>query len=121
MRKLSTYLFLIIFSFSASSFADDLSEYQIEGISIGDSLLDHLSKEKIITEIESTRPVYNHLTEDFGEVYLYGNFDTYDRVSVFVNLKDKHYTIYSVYGSISYLDKSSAKEGAEKLKRIKNR
>ena len=25
-------------------FADDISEYQIEGISIGDSLLDHLSK-----------------------------------------------------------------------------
>ena len=105
MKKLSAYLFLILFSFSASSFADDLSEYQIEGISIGDSLLDHLSKEKIITEIEINRPVYNHLTEDFGEVYLYGNFDTYDRLSFFVKPKDKHYTIYSVYGSISYDDK----------------
>ena len=105
MKKLSTYLFLILFSFSAPSFADDISEYQIEGISIGDSLLDHLSKEKIITEIEDNRPVYNHLTEDFGEVYLYGNFDTYDRLSFFVKPKDKHYTIYSVYGSISYDDK----------------
>ena len=105
MKKLSTYLFLILFSFSASSFADDLSEYQIEGISIGDSLLDHLSKEKIITEIEDNRPVYNHLTEDFGEVYLYGNFDTYDRLSFFVKPKDKHYTIYAIKGGISYDDK----------------
>ena len=47
MKKLSTYLFLIFFSFSAPSFADDISEYQIEGISIGDSLLDYMSEEEI--------------------------------------------------------------------------
>ena len=86
-------------------FADDISEYEIEGISIGDSLLDHLSKEEIITEIELTRPAYNHLNNDFGEVYLYGNFDNYDRLSFFVKPKDKHYAIYSIAGGISYDDK----------------
>ena len=105
MKKLSTYLFLILFSFSAPSFADDISEHQIEGISIGDSLLDHLSKEEIINEIEFNKPTYNYLNNDFGEVYLYGNFDNYDRLSFFVKPKDKHYTIYSIYGSISYDDK----------------
>ena len=105
MKKLSTYLFLILFSLSAPSFAEDISEYQIEGISIGDSLLDHLSKEEIITEIERTKFVYNYLTDEFGEVYLFSNFDTYDRLSFFVKPKDKHYTIYSIKGSISYDDK----------------
>ena len=105
MKKLSAYLFLILFSFSAPSFAEDISEYQIEGISLGDSLLDHLSKEEIKTEIKSNKPVYNYLTDEFGEVYLDGNFDTYYRLSFFVKPKDKHYTIYSVYGSISYDDK----------------
>ncbi len=105
MKKLSTYLFLILFSFSASSFAEDIFEFQIEGISIGDSLLDHLSKEEIINEIEINKPAYSYLTDKFGEVYLRGNFDTYDRLSVFVKPKDKHYTIYSIYGSISYDDK----------------
>ena len=47
MKKLSTYLFLIFFSFSAPSFADDIRDFQIEGISIGDSLLDYFDKEKI--------------------------------------------------------------------------
>ncbi len=51
-------------------FADDISEYRIEGISIGDSLLDHMSKEEIISEIERHKPAYNYLTEDFGEAYL---------------------------------------------------
>jgi len=105
MKKLSTYLFLILLSFSAPSFADDISEYQFEGISIGDSLLDHLSKEEIIAEIERTKSGYNNLTEDFGEVYLEGNFDNYDHLSFFVKPKDKHYTIYSITGTIDYDEK----------------
>jgi|TARA_Y100000310_G_C20092653_1_gene539002 hypothetical protein len=96
MKKLSTYLFLVLFSFSAPSYAEDISEYQIEGISIGDSLLDHLSKEEIIKELEITKPAYNYLNDDFGEVYLFSNFDTYDNLSFFVKPKDKHYTIYSI-------------------------
>ena len=86
-------------------FADDISEYQIEGISIGDSLLDHFSKEEIITEIEINKPTYNYLNNDFGEVYLFGNFDIYDNLSFMVKPKDKHYTIYSIAGGISYDDK----------------
>ena len=104
MKKLSLYIFLGLLWCNVG-FADDISEYQIEGISIGDSLLDHFSKEEIITEIEINKPAYNYLTEDFGEVYLYSNFDTYDRLSFFVKPKDKHYTIYSIKGSISYDDK----------------
>ena len=102
MKKLSTYLFLILFSFSAPSFADDISEYQIEGISIGDSLLDHLSKEEIITEIERNKPDYNYLREEFGEVYIFDKLKTYDFMSFFVKLTDSKYIIYGVFGIISY-------------------
>ena len=52
MKKLSTYLFLILLSFSIPSYGDDIKEFEIEGISIGDSLLDYLSKKEIIEEIE---------------------------------------------------------------------
>jgi len=105
MKKLFLYAFLSLMFSSAPSFTDEISEYQIEGISIGDSLLDHLSKEEIITEIKINKPSYNYLNDDFGEVYLFGNFDTYDRLSFRVKPKDKHYTIYSIKGSISYDDK----------------
>ena len=105
MKKLSTYLFLILFSFSAPSFADDISDLQVEGMSIGDSLLDYLSKEKIITEIESNKPVYNYLTDDFGEVYLFGKFEIYDNLSFFVKPNDKNYIIYDIRGVIDYDDK----------------
>ena len=104
MKKLSAYLFLVLFSFSVPSFADDISEYQVEGISIGDSLLDHLSKEEIITEIEINKPAYNYLTDKFGEVYLYGKFETYYLVSFFVKPSDKNYTIYDIRGLVDYDD-----------------
>ena len=104
MKKLSTYLFLILFSFSVTSFADDISDFQIEGMSIGDSLLDYLSKEEIITQIEYHKPTYNYLTEDFGQVYLYDKFETYYAVSFFVKPSDKNYTIYHIRGVIKYDD-----------------
>ncbi len=47
MKKLSTYFFLIFFSFSASSFADDIKDFEIEGMTIGGSLLDYMSEEEI--------------------------------------------------------------------------
>ena len=105
MKKLSTYLFLILFSFSIPSHADDISEYQIEGISIGDSLLEHLSKEQIISEIEANKPTYNYLNNDFEEVYLFESSDKYYALSFMVKPKDKYFNIYSVRGLIDYDNK----------------
>ena len=105
MKKLATYLFLFLFSFLTPSFADDVRDIEIEGIRIGDSLLDFLSREEIINEIEINKPSYNYLTDEFGEVYIFAKFNIYERMSFFVKPKDKNFTIYSVNGSISYDDK----------------
>ena len=47
MKNLSAYLFLLLFSHQTPSEADDIRDFQIEGISVGDSLLDYFSEEKI--------------------------------------------------------------------------
>ena len=47
MKKIITIFFLILFGFSAYSFADDIGDFEIDGISIGDSLLKHMSEEDI--------------------------------------------------------------------------
>ena len=104
MKKLSTYLFLILFSFSAPSFSSDISEFEIEGISIGKSLLDYMSEENIKTEIKGTRHIYTYLNEDFGEVYLYEELQTYDFMSFFVKPNDEKFLIYEVRGLIPYIE-----------------
>ena len=105
MKKLSAYLFLFVLSFSIPSSADDIKDLQIEGISIGDRLLNYISKKDILSEIQRNKPAYNYLNDDFGEVYLRNNIEKYDYVSVFVKQKDKLYTIYSIAGLIMYDNK----------------
>ena len=104
MKKLSAYLFLILFSFSAPSFADDISEYQIEGISIGDSLLDYMSEEEIITGIENNKYMYNYTTDEFGQVYKYDGLQTYYMMSFFVKPADKNFIIYAITGTLPHAE-----------------
>ena len=42
-------LTLFVLLFSSSVVAEDISDFEIEGMSIGDSLLDYFSEKKIIT------------------------------------------------------------------------
>ena len=102
MKKLSTFLFLIFFSFSALSFADDISDLEIEGISIGDSLLDYFSEKEIKKEIEINKYMYQYTTGEFGEVYKYDGLQTYFMLSFFVKPDDKNFIIYAVYGSLPH-------------------
>ena len=96
MKKLSAYLFIILFSFSAPSFADDVSDFQIEGMSIGDSLLDYFSEE----EIKSWKKTFYPGSKKF---YMAGdkkNFSSniYDKLTFHLKSNDKKYTIYSLKG-----------------------
>ena len=50
MRIFLTVL-VLIFSLQSWTKADDIRDFEIEGISIGDSLLDHFSKSNIEKEI----------------------------------------------------------------------
>ena len=65
MKKLSLYIFLGLLWCNVG-YTDDIFEYQIEGISLGDSLLDHLSKGEIANEIEANKSAYNYLTDGGG-------------------------------------------------------
>ena len=48
---MKTLLTLFVLFFSSSVVAEDISDFEIEGISIEDSLLDYMSVEEIISEI----------------------------------------------------------------------
>ena len=48
MKRLLAYLLLTLsFGFIFNAKADDIRDFQIDGISLGDSLLDHLVKMKL--------------------------------------------------------------------------
>ena len=95
MKKLSTYLFLILFSFQVPSWADDISDFQIEGMSIGDSLLDYASKEKI----KNSKKTYYPKSKRFYQIILEGDYNDYDNVNIHVKKDDKKYLIAAIAGS----------------------
>ena len=95
MKKLSTYLFLILFSFSTSSFADDIRDFQIEGVSIGDSLLDYMSEE----EIKENNVVHVYPDKKFTVSVYKQSTEIYDwGVGIEYKSNDQTYKIHGVQG-----------------------
>ena len=95
MKKLSIYLFLIFFSFHLPSYSNDLKEFVIEDMSIGDSLLDHISKEEIKKfNIDSNNnKVFKKiqlLSKDFSLL------KTYDGMHIYIDPNDKEYLIHGI-------------------------
>ena len=97
MKKLSTYLFLIFFSFSTPSFADDIQDFEIEGMTIGGSLLDYMSEQEIKENVgfvyedkKFTISIYNKSSE------------IYDSIGITYKSNDKKYKIYGVQGLIDF-------------------
>ena len=114
MKTLLTF-FILFFSYSVV--AEDISDFEIEGISIGDSLLDHFSEEEIIKEIEENKYMYENLEQGrFGEVYKYEGLETYDYISFLVkidlgskfiskkNKRDNKFIIQNIRGKINFND-----------------
>ena len=100
-------LTLFVLLFSSSVFADDISDFQIEGISVGNSALDYMSEKEIKKEIKDTRFMYERLTEKFGEAYLYDGLQTYAYMSLYVKTDDrklKSWVTGSVGAATSALD-----------------
>ncbi|MDP7148048.1 MAG: hypothetical protein QGI90_05095 [Nitrospinaceae bacterium] len=59
MKRLLAYLFIVLgLGLVVSVKADDIRDFQIEGISLGDSLLDYFSEEKIKEKLQDNKTYY---------------------------------------------------------------
>ena len=95
MKKLLGILILALLFISASK-ANDISEFQIEGMSVGDSLLNYYDKEKlklIKKENSFKKKIHNkYCDEQLSEIYF--------QICFFTLTKDKEYKIESIAGFI---------------------
>ena len=94
MRKFLLILILIL-SFQSWTKADGLSDFQIEGISIGDSLLLHLTLDDI--KIAENNPTY-YKDKKYIVVFINKLSSIYELIQVTYNPNDKNYIIESVEG-----------------------
>ena len=99
MKTLLT-LFVLLFSFSVV--ADDISDFEIEGMSIGDSALDFFSLQEITNNIWET----SYVNKDYNRYsfYKYSFYKTYDSITIYVKSNDEKYVIQGLTGSVFYED-----------------
>ncbi|MBD1147748.1 hypothetical protein IDH28_02820 [Pelagibacterales bacterium SAG-MED31] len=94
---------LFILLFSSSVLAEDISDFEIEGMSIGDSLLDYVSKKEIL---ENKRNYFPDLDNTFSmsafENFLSSNLYDWIQIGYFTN--DRKFIIQIIDGVISYID-----------------
>lgn len=101
MKKLLVIIILSL-CFMTSSKADDIKDFQIEGISVGDSLLDHFSKSEIQNASKIVKP-YLHQNE-YIEQSIPKISKTYDRIKFSWLQKDEKYILHGVSGITIYKD-----------------
>ena len=112
---MKTLLFIFVLLFSSSVFADDISDFQIEGMTIGDSLLDYFTK----NEIENKKKegfVYSNNEFYSTTFHKKPQFELYDAVQFHLKNMDNKYIIYSITGDVYY--KNNYDECVKKLDAI---
>ena len=119
MKKLLSYLIIIFFSSLTFSFSENISDFQIEGISVDDSVYDYFTEETLEKESKKikTRSAYNFNGSSYGEAEASGvinetsipskNLKTYDDVRV--TYFSETNTIKNVTG-IKYFEKKGCNE-----------
>ena len=83
--------------FISTSKADDIRSFEIEGMSVGDSLLEFFSKKEIKDEIVNATFYPN--SKKFMIISLIPKkLENYENINFHIKLNDKKYLIYSVKG-----------------------
>jgi len=95
MKKL-IMIFILVLSFHSSIKADDIKDFEIEGMSIGDSLLDFMSK----NEIKNNTMQYFSGERKYFITAFNNNLDNYDQLELYIKTGDKNYIIQTILAGI---------------------
>jgi hypothetical protein len=97
-------ILILTFSFQSLTKAEGIRDFQIEGMSLGDSALDYFT----IEEINKNKKFYRNTdSKKFFRTEIYSNkFNTYDNLMLHFKENDPNYIIESISGAI-FFSKSS--------------
>ena len=88
---------VLIFSLQSWTKADDIRDFQIEGMSIGDSALDFFKEEDIL------KNKYDFKDDEFKSSDITSSeFKTYDAIQISFKSNDEKYIIYGISGMIGF-------------------
>ena len=105
-------IFILTLSLQSWTKADDIKDFEIEGMSIGDSLLNFFTEDQILKEKLKKTPYKN---DEYKIVIFYStNSNQYDGFRFHIKSGDKNYIIYSL-GGFKVLDFQSCKKDKNEI------
>jgi hypothetical protein len=96
MKKL-ILIFILTLSFHPLAKANDIKDFEIHGMSIGDSLLKFISKDKIENQKKVWYPVKEYFVINFPD---FNNNEEYDALTISLKKDDNNYEIKSIGGTV---------------------
>ena len=96
-------------SFQSITKADDIRDFEIEGMSIGDSLLDFMSTKEIKSSIQN----YVDDNKKYYVVGYYKNLEIYEGVDVYLKRNDNKYIIRTIAAMTAMKKKDCLKKKEE--------
>jgi len=110
MKRLLLILILTL-SFQSLTKADDIRDFEIEGMSIGDSLLDFFSKD----EIEQNKYYAYPNKSYFQTFFLLPKSDNYNGIQFSIKDGDTNFIIASIEGGIHPINFTKCKQKKNKI------
>ena len=118
MKILLTFLVLVI-CFQSITVADDISDFEIEGFSVGESLVKY-SDQKEITKKINHKTSYHYPNSKFVSInYTTENLKLFDSIGFVIKKNDPKFEIYAVEATI-YFWENKIDKCYEKQKQIKD-
>lgn len=100
-------MLILFLNIQTDTFAIDIRDLEIEGISIGDNLLYFFSEEEIVKESIPSK-TYNYLKEPKkftqAEFVFHPKLVSYDTVQVIYKIISGNYIVYAIVGKIFFED-----------------
>ena len=111
-------LFFLILNLQSLSQADDIKEFEIEGMSVGVSLLEYYNSNQI-KKFDSQDYNFPEKNKYYRLYIENSNFENFDYISVDLKLNDKNLIIYGLNGMIDF-EPEEGESCLKKQRQVKN-
>ena len=88
---------ILIFSLQSWTKADDITDFEIEGMSIGDSALAFFTKDQLFND-----QTFYYKDDKYAGVIIFGEYEIYDDIQITFDLNDKDLKFVDIEGSLNY-------------------
>jgi len=104
VMKVFLTVLILVFNLQSWSKANDVKDFEIEGITVGESLLDYYSEKEIKKKINEETSIWYPKNAYVSILVKSKNFKTYEELGIVLDATNNKYIIEGIEGTFNYKD-----------------